>query len=518
MTSPADLYRQLESGRLSYLDRGWECAKLTIPYLLPEDGDDGATDYDTPFQAVGARGVNNLAAALLLALLPPNQAFFRLRVKPEIFAQVEGLEDVRTEIEETLSLIEQEIVAEIERFAYRSAYYEALRQLLVCGNALLMLADKEQPQVYRLDSYVCRRKPNGHPRDVVIHTLVPKEDLPESIRERVAHSPEQDPHDEPSEDLVDLFTHVAWRDKQVTITKEAGGILLDDEKEEMPVEDCPYHPLRWSRVSGEHYGRGLVEDYLGEHQSLEGLQQAVVAGAAAMAKVLFLVHPGGLTDANAIAKAPNLGVRIGRAQDVDVLQVQKTGDLQAATAAGDKIEGRLGRVYLLTEGAIRNAERVTAAEIALIQNQLERQLGGAYSLLALEMQLPLVNLLLRRLGATDRLHGFNQAVEPVVVTGVQALGRAAEAARLKAFVADLQGSIGPELLAQHLHLDEFFGRLAAAEGINRKGLVKTPQEVQAERAAAIQAQAAAQGNAVAAETAGAVVRDQAKAATQPQAA
>ena len=64
-------YRQLEQTRQSYLDRARDCSELTIPSLIPPDVHNETSDLYTPFQGIGARGVNNLASKLSLALMPP---------------------------------------------------------------------------------------------------------------------------------------------------------------------------------------------------------------------------------------------------------------------------------------------------------------------------------------------------------------------------------------------------------------------------------------------------------------
>ena len=76
----AKRYSQLESDRDSFLERAREAAELTIPYLMPPEGHTGSTVYKTPFQGIGARGVNNLASKLLLSLVLPNSPFFRLSI------------------------------------------------------------------------------------------------------------------------------------------------------------------------------------------------------------------------------------------------------------------------------------------------------------------------------------------------------------------------------------------------------------------------------------------------------
>ena len=74
------MYEQGYSEREAYLNRARECAKVTIPTLLKEQGSNWSSTFKTPFQGIGARGVNHLASKLLLTLLPPNSPFFRLTI------------------------------------------------------------------------------------------------------------------------------------------------------------------------------------------------------------------------------------------------------------------------------------------------------------------------------------------------------------------------------------------------------------------------------------------------------
>ena len=73
-------YSKLEINRETYLERARDCAKLTIPTLFPDKSVNAATEFQTPYQSIGARGVMNLASKLMLALFPPHAPFFRLSV------------------------------------------------------------------------------------------------------------------------------------------------------------------------------------------------------------------------------------------------------------------------------------------------------------------------------------------------------------------------------------------------------------------------------------------------------
>ena len=77
-------YTELESTRSQFLWTARECSRLTLPYLIKDD-DDNTThkQLKTPWQAVGATSVTNLASKLMLALLPPQTSFFKLQVRDE---------------------------------------------------------------------------------------------------------------------------------------------------------------------------------------------------------------------------------------------------------------------------------------------------------------------------------------------------------------------------------------------------------------------------------------------------
>lgn len=89
---------------------------------------------ETPFQGVGARGVNNLASKLLLALLPPNSPFFRLKIDDFTLGQLQNTDPaLKTELESGLSRIEQAVMTEIETSADRVAVLKSSSICLLPG-------------------------------------------------------------------------------------------------------------------------------------------------------------------------------------------------------------------------------------------------------------------------------------------------------------------------------------------------------------------------------------------------
>ena len=256
-----------------------------------------------------------------------------------------------------------------------------------------------------------------------------------------------------------------------------------------PLDKNPLIPLRFSRVDGESYGRGYVEEYLGDLQSLETLTKAIVQGSAAAAKVLFLVNPNGTTRAKTLAESPNGAFTQGNANDVSVLQLNKFNDFRVAQETINVIKDRLGHAFMLTSGVVRNAERVTAEEIRMLSMELETALGGLYSLLSTELQMPMVNRIMTVMNKKKQLPKLpKDIINPVIITGVEALGRGNDLQKLDLFLAGAAQVVGPQAVSQYVNVGEYFSRRATSLGIKTVGLVKTDEQLKAETQQAQQMQ------------------------------
>lgn len=468
------LYSSLEGHRYQYLDRARQCSKLTLPYVMPEEGFGAHSKLDTPFQGVGARGVNNLASKLLLALLPPNAPFFRLNVDTFKLQEEGAPLELITEIEASLQSVEEAVMAEISRESYRTGLHEALKQLIITGNSLIYLPDDGGMRVFRLDRYVVKRDPMGNVTQIVTRENLSFKTLPEEMQQIVGDDVDADGN-------VSLYTAILLNDSNKwEIFQDINDTRVPNSEGAYEKDKSPFIPLRFSRVDGENYGRGYVEEYLGDLQSLESLTRAIVEGSAAAAKVLFLVNPNGTTRQRVLAEAPNGAIVQGSAQDVTTLQLQKGSDFQVAQVTMNEIKDRLGHSFLLTSGVVRNAERVTAEEIRMLSQELETAIGGLYSLLSNELQIPLVNRIMAAMNKAKRLPKLpKDIVNPVIITGVEALGRGNDLQKLDLFLAGAAQVVGPQAVAEYVNVGEYFKRRATSLGIKTQGLVKSDEEIQA---------------------------------------
>lgn len=354
------VYDKLTQDREDYTRRAEECAKYTIPRLFPREYDDSGTDYATPYNSVGARGVNNLASKLLLALLPPNQPFFRFGLDEESMTMLQesNNEQMKDAIELGLSMLENSVVKYMEANSLRPTLSEAIKQLIVAGNALLFLPPKEGGvKCYKLRNYVVQRDGTGNVLQIVAKDTMSRASLPDYVSKFLNdHRPVINEDSKPSGEKVDIYTHTYLDGNRWVSYQEIDGFKVPKSEQTYPKDKLPWMPIRFSKIDGENYGRSFVEDFLGDLRSLEVLSQSIVDLSKIAAKVVYLVSPSCQTNIQALAKARNGAYVKGRVDDVVPVQLNKSADMQVTMSTASNIEQRLSFCFLLNSAVQTGAQ------------------------------------------------------------------------------------------------------------------------------------------------------------------
>ena len=468
-------YESLKTFRHPFLQRAWDCAEVTIPSLLPREGHTSATVLPTPWQSVGADGLKNLAAKLLMTGFPPNTPMFRMQIDEILLDQYQVDDRQKTKMETALAKFERAVMTEIEMSGDRAAIFEMIKHLLLAGNALI----HDSPlglRVYNLNNYVCVRDPSGNALEIIAHEQIDQVVLPDEIRKYVEKDKRYT-----DKKPVSLYTRILRTETNWKVYQEVCGMVVPGTEGTYPLDKSQWLPLRFTRIDGEDYGRGYIEEYLGDLRSLEDLSQALVEGARAAAKLLFLVNPNGTTRQKDLAESPNGAIISGNAEEVSALQAEKFHDFKTAEQRAQVIEARLTRAFLMAQSVQRDAERVTAEEIRFMAQELETTLGGFYTLFSQEFQRPYVILKIAKMQKARRLPQLpKDVVRPVIVTGVEALGRGNDRQKLVNYGLTLRQAFGEQGAMSMINRAEFAERLAAADGIDTKNLVPTQEELQAQ--------------------------------------
>jgi len=468
-------YDALSSGRTSFLDIAVQCSELTLPYLIQRD--ELRSSHKTltqPWQSVGAKAVVTLASKLMLALLPPQTTFFKLQIKDDKLG-TDLPAEIRSELDLSFAKLERMVMDSIAASSDRVTVHQAIKHLVVGGNALLFMG-KEGIKHYPLNRYVVERDGNGNVIEIVTKELINKKLLPvDIIKDPLKVNDETTNH---SND-VEVYTHCKLDNNRWVWHQEVYDKTIPGTQGKAPRDASPWLVLRFNSVDGENYGRGRVEEFIGDLKSLEALSQAITEGSAAAAKVIFLVSPSSTTKPQTLAKAGNGAIIQGRPDDVGVVQVGKTADFATALQQMQSLERRIAEAFLVL--TVRQSERTTAEEVRLTQLELEQQLGGLFSLLTVEFLVPYLNrklMVMQRSGELPRYP--KDLVKPTIVAGINALGRGQDRESLTAFITTIAQTLGPEALMKHLNADEAIKRLAAAQGIDVLNLVKSMDQQQQE--------------------------------------
>lgn len=489
-------YLAMEADREPYLNRAKQVSELTLPHLMPPDGYEGG-HLPTPYQSMGARGIASLASKQLMSLFPPGHSMMRYQVSPSVKEEMsQGDSQVKAEIDAALAATENAITVELESQAMRPKLHQMFLQRLVSGNVLLHSNPVSgHLKVFPLDRFVIKRDPEGNPLVIITKEMVSKVLLPPEVVDVVEEMQQGMPEDPNlAKETVELYTAVVREDKKTyRVWQEVMGKPVQGTEGTYKADKLPWIPVRSDATPGQSYSYGYMSGLLGDLASLEGLTKALVDGAAASSRLVFLVSPNSATNLREIQACPNGGFVAGLPDDVVALKTDKANDMAVAFNMIERLSKSLGFAFLLNQSVQRSGERVTAEEIRFLAQELEDVQAGDYSLLAQELQLPLTRVILDRLERTKQVPKIDKSIaEPSIVTGLEALSRGHDLRKLEMLLNQIGQLVGPAGIGKYANLQASFKRFETALGLGGESIIRSPEEVaqmeqQEQQAAAMQA-------------------------------
>ena len=266
MITARERYNQLTSVRRQFLDTAVECSRLTLPYLITDDLNTKPShkSLSTPWQSVGSKSVVNLAAKLMLALLPPQTSFFKLQIRDDKLGE-EIPPEIRSELDLSFSKMERMVMDYINASTDRVVVHQALKHLIVSGNALIFMG-KDGLKNFPLNRYVVNRDGNGNVCEIVTKELISRKILGQDLPVPLPNPPGDEGYKTGSDDQdVEVYTYVRLDDNGRWIWhQEVDGRIIPGSRSTAPKNTSPWLVLRFNTVDGEDYGRGRVEEFLGD--------------------------------------------------------------------------------------------------------------------------------------------------------------------------------------------------------------------------------------------------------------
>lgn len=470
--------------RQTVMDRAVRYAGWTLPNIFPDDGLVEDDEMQNDYQSVGAQAVTNLANKIMMALFQPSKPFFKMVLTQEQTKSVESSGLSGAQIDAALSDVERAAMRELDKLNARSTLTDTVIQLIITGNALLYFPEKSNVQNFSIRDYLIKRDLGSNMTKVITRETKAVSGLPDNLAAIAMSSGYYE------KDEVSIYTGICLvNENRYLVWQELEDICYCHTKEGYYTKDeLPWVPLTWSLIRGKNYGTGLVENYSGDFHTLSTLAEAILDYTTVITDIKNLVDPAGMTDVRELTQSPSGAYVNGREEDIFVHAPQVTNSADFLTNQFEAVSRRIGAAFLLNTAVTRNAERVTAEEIRMQAHELESSLGGVYSRLASDLQLPMAKRLLKR------LDNVFKDIEPVIVTGLESLSRNSELDQYRYFFQDLLAlaDLPPEV-AKRIKFGDLIAVLGAGHGVDYKKILKDEKQVQAETNEAMQRQAAMVG-------------------------
>ena len=486
----------LEQIRRPYLIRAYKYASITIPYLLQEN-DVSQEELQIDYAGVGAEYINHLANIYLDEMFPSHRSFFKLQLPASKMEQVvQDSKKTEIEIQQLFATSETEARWKFEKKHTRVALLDHIKQLIITGNSLLFaLPDDAFVQNYAMDEYVILRDTSGKLMELITKDTVSVESLDPILKAKVLKvATDIDETTDHIERRVNIYTYIR-RDKEDSTT-----FLVDQSVDAIPIGEqisypenlLPWIPTCWNRVRREMWGRGLVEDHYGSFFGMSILVEALVIAGAIATDFKFLVKPGSTVDIVNLNNSASGTYHYGNVEDVKPIDLGKRTELEFVATLVDMYRKQLGKVFLVLSSQMRDAERVTVEENRLRAQELNKAHGGVFGNLAVTLQSPMAELNLRDIDILIK----GSDVKPIIMTGLDAMGRAADNEKILYFFNDLAAlATVPEPFQRAIKIPDLMTKLGTGRDIDTS-FILTKEELAAQQEAEQEAQlklAATQG-------------------------
>lgn len=475
-TTAEQRFGRLDADRNGILRRAEKFARWTIPKIFPEQGHNQnhqALPHD--FQSLGAQATNHLANRLMMTLFAPSRPFFRLEPSKALKQQLANAGANTSEFDNKLAAAEKEASSELDKRSIRARMYTLLKHLIIVGNALMVLT-KDNVRVLGLRNYVNKRNADGEVIELVIKEKVHKSALDPKVRALVDNHPQFKP------DAQGMCHHYRW----VTLKEGSYWETQWVDEIKLPAQftskyskaRMPYRAVTWDLASGDDYGSGLVEDFAGDFAALSAMSKATIQAAILASEYRWLVNPTGMTSATDLEESENGAALPGIKGDIELVHAGVEGNLQVNVTIQSTYVNRIGAGFMLQSAVTRDAERVTAVELRMNAEELEGGLGGAYSRIAVDLQVPLAYWTMGLVGKDI----IGKDIEPTIITGLAALSRTGDRDRLNSLGASIGRLLSlPSQILDRLNLSVWMDDLASAEGLDRGKYIKSEAQYQQEQ-------------------------------------
>jgi len=241
----------------------------------------------------------------------------------------------------------------------------------------------------------------------------------------------------------------------------------------------PYVVYRWSKCSGEVYGRGPLQFALPAIKTSNLVVELILENAQMSISGMYQVEDDGVINVDNIALIP--GTVIPKAAGSAGLQpIAQAGNFNVSDLVLRDMRVNIKKaLYNDMLGNPNEKTPMSATEVAERQADLSRQIGAAFGRLQAELVTPVLQRVIYILKKQGRINIPTVNGREVQIKSSSPLAQAQhqqDVATIDRFLGLLQGRVGPELLNMMIKQDEVAKFVAKKLGIPEE-LIRTQEEM-----------------------------------------
>ena len=328
------------------------------------------------------KGLNNLAMEFVNVLLP-NPMFSINKPTHNKLRQLFNV-DENTNIEQ--------YIGDLVYQNNKTFLYQLIKQLILCGNVLEYNTGVSKI-VIPITDYGLLRDKGGNIIKIAFRYLVHNKDIKDASN---------------TQSLRDIMTYYCVLEDNKWRCHYKNSVNGSIKTTTYKIDEAPFNALSWSKPNNEDYTSGLLEYHeplLANYQTIltkeieltNKLGQKVHYLRSALSGFWLnkLKNKAWLIPASSGNSAGRIVEGVTRIDNTDITQL---------LSLRQNIESSLADIFLLVNGSIRNAERVTGTEVSAVQAQLQDKYQEQYILLLETWQIKAIKSILTKEILGDELY------------------------------------------------------------------------------------------------------------------
>lgn len=492
-------YESMAITRTPYLDEARDLSEAVMPYLYPPEGSENALELEAANQSLVAKGTINLSKDLASTIFPPNGNFFENRKTPALEKQFEeqqaaaeamseegesDSEAMAAEVMGQITRINNLIIARDEKIKSRiqqspDAYnfYLAMIHCVFSGNVCFAKPNLDSSKIYTLEDYVSDFDNTGELVEVIVRDAVHISKFEKRDLTNLFGTSDSTVFEEAGLTEIPVYTRQIRRYDHWEIQIEIAGKRFKKMEGKEELDSPPFIVMPFFLLPGKDYGIGWLTHNKGDIIQFENMNLTLNTMIQAASKLIAMFPVEMKLSKEEIEGRLGFQAHFGDAGKAQMIYADISKNLGSIQTFYESARQTIMTAFLLNESVVRNAERVTQAEILEVVKGLKKILGGIYLSAGPRFQIPYIHRFIRLMEEAGEIPKIDERdVKIQLTTGLETLEAMDEAQALDQWFARAQAA-GPAA-QQRINDEEFLRRHGNYGHINLANLLMSDEQQQ----------------------------------------